>query len=783
VKTEYHVPCGVSFIVVRSDGKLTGPFNYRGPDAVYAFLTRLQKEEKEMREDMADKRPLVMSPQDWQEYRKAVECHICNKGLVRDQYCDSMAVYDYDSGKYCGQNHRSCYHQAAKNKYTPKERRQLKDAIDEWIARTQETCLFCAEPLLVANFKDSVRDHDHMTGKYRGAAHNQCNFKLKLNAKTVPIPVVFHNLKGYDGHLLMQAMAKVRGEIRCLPTNTEKYMSFTLGNLRFIDSVNFVQSSLDKLVKGSEEFPIMEMMVAEENKRKLLLQKGIYPYEYMDSFERFDETQLPEKEKFFSSLSGKGITDDEYAHAQKVWETFGCQTMGDYHDVYLTTDVLLLADVFENFRKVCQGKYGLDPAHYYSAPGLSWDALLKKTGVELELLTDLDMHLFIERGMRGGISMVGKRHAKANNPLAEGYNPEEPTNYITYLDANNLYGWAMSLPLPKSKFHWKRVMPTEAQIMKLKQDAKKGWILEVDLEYPEELHDVHYSYPLAPEKKVTDPRQMSEYQHKLMADLGIKPTNTEKLVPTLEDKEKYVLHHRNLQLYLRLGMRLKKVHRVLEFDQESWMEPYIRINTEFRKQAKSDFETNFFKLMNNSLFGKTMEDKRNRVDVKIVRSWEDDKVRKLISDPSYSSFTLFSNDLAGIHMHKRRLVLDKPVYTGMTIVDISKTLMYEFYYDYLKARYGLRCNLIYTDTDSLLLHIQTDDVYEHLKEHKYLYETSNYPKDHPLYDDTNKKALGKMKDECGGEVIEEVVVLRSKMYSIKKSKENIKKAKGVTKKM
>jgi len=161
--------------------------------------------------------------------------------------------------------------------------------------------------------------------------------------------------------------------------------------------------------------------------------------------------------------------------------------------------------------------------------------LLKKTGVELELLTDLDMHLFIERGMRGGISMVGKRYAKANNPLVEGYNPAEPTTYISYLDANNLYGWAMSLPLPESGFDWKRAMPTGEQIMK-KRDVRKGWILEVDLEYPEELHDAHYSYPLAPEKKVTDPRKMSEYQHKLMADLGIKPPNTEKLVLTLEDK-------------------------------------------------------------------------------------------------------------------------------------------------------------------------------------------------------------------------------------------------------
>ena len=200
--------------------------------------------------------------------------------------------------------------------------------------------------------------------------------------------------------------------------------------------------------------------------------------------------------------------------------------------------------------------------------------------------------------------MASKRYAKANNPRVKGYDPSQPTNYITYLDANNLYGWAMSQPLPKKNFHWKRVMPTEEQIMKMKPHSKKGWILEVDLEYPAHLHDAHNDYPLAPEKKVIKPEQMSEYQRRLMADLKIDAPSTEKLVLTLEDKEKYVVHYKNLKFYLSQGMRLKKVHRVLEFDQEPWMEPYIRMNTEFRKQAKSDFETDFYKLMNNSVLAR-----------------------------------------------------------------------------------------------------------------------------------------------------------------------------------
>ena len=206
------------------------------------------------------------------------------------------------------------------------------------------------------------------------------------------------------------------------------------------------------------------------------------------------------------------------------------------------------------------------------------------------------------------------------------------------------------------------------------------------------------------------------------------------------------------------------------------------MNTEFRKQAKTDFETKFYKLMNNSVFEKTMENLRNRVEVQIVRAWEVNKIRKLVSDPSFHSFELFSHDMAGVHMNKKRLVLNKPVYTGMTILDTSKLLMYDFYYNHLKAWYGEKCELIYTDTDSLLLDIQTEDVYKDMKEHSWLYDTSNYPQDHPLYDVRNKKVLGKMKDECGGEPIEEVVALRPKMYSIKKAGSGIKKAKGVNKK-
>ena len=160
----------------------------------------------------------------------------------------------------------------------------------------------------------------------------------------------------------------------------------------------------------------------------LLLQKGVYPYEYMDSFDRFQETELPLIEKFHSSLTDESISQKDYQHAQKVWKAFSCETLGDYHDLYLKTDVTLLADVFQTFRRTCMNAYKLDPLHYLTAPGLSWDALLKYSNINLELLTDIDMHMFIEKGMRGGISMVSKRHAKANNPHTADYDPEKDNN-------------------------------------------------------------------------------------------------------------------------------------------------------------------------------------------------------------------------------------------------------------------------------------------------------------------------------------------------------------------
>ncbi|XP_020912011.1 uncharacterized protein LOC110249773 [Exaiptasia diaphana] len=637
-----------------------------------------------------------------------------------------------------------------KFKFTKKVSKSKKDTIS---FKNATHCHICEGEL----GEDKVLDHCHLTGKYRGAAHNECNLQYRIPKF---FPVIFHNLSGYDSHLFIKNLGKSKGKINCIPNNEEKYISFTKQivvdtftnkegkqvdvkrDIRFIDSFKFMSTSLDSLVSNLSTESFKNLTTYYEGEQlQLLLRKGVFPYDWFGDFDKLNATQLPPKEAFYSRLNDTDISEEDYQHAQKVWEAFEMKTMRDYHDLYLESDVLLLADVFENFRNVCLENYGLDPTWYYTAPGLAWDAALKITKVKLELLTDYDMLLMIEKGLRGGVSMISNRYGKANNPYMKEYDPDLPTKYITYLDANNLYGWAMSKPLPTHGFRWM----TDQEITGWKNHPR---ILEVDLEYPLHLHDLHNDYPLAPE--------------------SVKVDKVEKLIPNLNNKTKYVVHHETLKLYESLGLKVTKIHRGITFEESDWLKPYIDLNTNLRAKATNDFEKDFFKLMNNSVFGKTMENIRNRVDIRLVTN--ETQAKKLISKPNYQHRTIFCENLAAIHMKKTKLVFDKPVYLGMSILDLSKTLMYGFHYNYIKPKYGEKAKLLFTDTDSLAYEIETEDFYKDIsKDIQAKFDTSNFPKDHPsgIEVGVNKKVIGKFKDEAGGQQLTEFVGLRAKLYSYK----------------
>ena len=563
-----HKPSGFGYkVVCHYDKKYSKPaVIYRGENVIQKFYQNLSEEVLYCQKIITEKakRRLVMTKKDEEDFQKAKKCWICQR------------------------------------QYKPDEGENI-----------------------------PVRDHCHMTGKYRGSAHKTCNFRLQISAERIKIPVIFHNLKGYDGHLIIEGMGDIirendlRGEeplnIDVIASNAEKYITFKIGkHLKFIDSYQFMASPLANLAKNlpAEKYIYTSEAFSGE-KLALMKEKGVYPYDYMDSFQKFSQTQLPKRDDFYSLLTDEEISDSEYTHAQKVWETFEIENMGQYHDLYLKSDVLLLADIFQNLREQYLDTYGLDPAHYVSLPSSSWDAMLKMTGVRLDLLSNVDMLNFIEKGMRGGISTITHRYALANNKYMKNYDPERESSYIPYLDANNLYGWAMIQKLPTGDFRW-IPSPEYINLDSYDENSAKGLILEVDLEYPPELHRLHNDYPLAPEKMVVREEMLSDYCRRIQVRERIKTGHVEKLVPNLRDKERYVLHYRNLQLYLSLGLKLKKIHRALQFSQSNWLAEYIDFNTLKRVKAKNAFEKDFFKLANNSVFGKTMENKRKRCNIQLV---------------------------------------------------------------------------------------------------------------------------------------------------------------------
>ncbi|XP_065193177.1 uncharacterized protein LOC135824374 [Sycon ciliatum] len=588
VRTARHVPCSIRYAAIRSNGEVRGEFDDCSENAIHNFFDSLKELEGSIQEDLADIRPIRMTAELELEFQNAVNCWICDEVLGEDR----------------------------------------------------------------------VRDHDHLTGNYRGAAHYQCNIQLSIYPDRQIIPVVFHNLKGYDAHHLIAhiGMTEVEeveyedsnqrkrikkvGEISVIANNMEKYISFKWRQYRFIDSMAFLNSSLDSLVSKTLEdaFKLTRTLAHHD----LLLRKGVYPYEYMDSFARFDETQLPPKSAFESSLTGEGISDADYAHAQNVWQVSSlCLAPQNFPDAML-------------FALLCS----------------------------------------------------------------------------TYLS------------MPTSEFAW--CDKNLSEILAHPVDSSTGFIVECDLEVPSSLHYYFNDYPLAPEVMRTFSDKLSPYQQALVEELKVSAVDGVKLTPSLLPKSKYVLHYRTLQLYSRLGMVVTAVH----------------------------------KLMNNSVFGKTMENVRNRTRIDLLREESEEQVLRAVSKPTYVRHDIFPNGLVGIEKQHTEIKLNKPVYVGMSILDLSKVHMYSFYYDVLKEQYGSRIRLLYTDTDSVIVHITTGDVYAEMD--LSLYDTSNFPTDHPQYTSANKKVVGKFKDELGGKSMVEFVGLRSKMYSYI-GQESAKRAKGVRK--
>lgn len=709
-----HEPsCFGYYICCSQDPTLNKYVTYRGPDCVKIFIERLIRDVKEIFDVQKLAKPLLkLSKHQEDQFHRDTVCHICHNLL----------------------------------------------------------------------FDDKVKDHDHFTGLFRGSAHNLCNL---LYRKCSFVPVIFHNLSGYDSHLFIRELANFEGEIKIIPQTKEKYLTLTKYlitddphcsiQIKFLDSFQFLNSSLDNLSQtlSAKDFKHLYQEFKNEDQFNLMRKKNIYPYDYVDSWSKYDDKSLPDRKEFFNSLTQEDISNDEYFQALHAWNIFNIQSLGEYTDLYLKSDVLLLCDVFENFRNTCLQYYKLDPAYYVTSPGLSWDAMLLCTNVQLELLHDIDMYQLLEKGIRGGLAQCSLRHAKANNKYLPDYDDRKETSYLVYLDCNNLYGFAMTKRMPISEFHFLNEKEmSNFNISDTNEDDEFGYILEVDLEYSNDLHVSHSDLPFASEKFIPP---------------GGK---TQKLIANLYDKHNYVIHYIHLKECIKQGLILKKNHKILSFRQDNYLKKYIDLNTQLRQKSTSAFEKDFFKLLNNAIFGKTIENKRKHVNVKLVTYWNDTKnktkkvlgAQELIAKPNFHSASVFSENFVAIQLKHEKVKLDRPIYIGFSVLEYAKTHLYQFHYNFIKKTYENNVKLCYTDTDSLLYLIHTDDFYEDMKEHLSEFDTSNFDVNNPYnIPMTNAKVPGLFKDEMGGDVIHEFVGLRAKLYCIKTAKVQIKKAKGVSK--
>lgn len=379
----------------------------------------------------------------------------------------------------------------------------------------------------------------------------------------------------------------------------------------------------------------------------------------------------------------------------------------------------------------------------------------------------------IEKGIRGGLAQCSLRNAKANNKYIPNFDESKPSSYLVYLDCNNLYSYAMRKKMPVADFVFLSEDEVEHfNIYNIPDDGELGYILEIHMMYPHQLHDQHSDLPFAPEK-FTPPGGKSE-----------------KSIASLYDKYRYVIHFGHLKECMNNGLVYKKIHRILRLRQDNFLQKYIDLNTRLRQSATTSFEKDFFKLLNNSVFGKTIENRRKQVTIKLVTTWNDSSnktnkyigAEKILIKSNVKTVSVFSENFVAVHLSPEKIQLDRPIYIGFTVLEFAKQHLYKFHYDFMKNKYNTHAKLCYTDTDSLLYHVYTDDFYKDIKNDLTKFDTSNFDDNNPYgMPKLNAKVPGLFKDELGGSIITEFVGLRAKLYCLKSFKTTIKKAKGVTK--
>lgn len=807
-----HMPCSFKYVILKY-GERWLEREYVGENAMRVFLDWIQEDYEKVYQELCQNEP--MTHIDWTDYNMTKNCRLCGvemfdmspKIKIPKAQVDDMIRCELDG--------------ELPEKYPTHITEKFKDYLPTKPPKDLQNTVKC-------------KDHDHMTGKYRQALCLSCNRQFQ---KRKYLPIFFHNLRGYDGHLIMQVLQQKDMVFQGVPLNREKMTVFSLRGkdfydkreICFRDSASFLPASLDSIVGTlyaccdpydpdwyKDDFKTVKSYIdgltpdiALRGKMfRLLRQKTMLPYECMTNLSWFDQTEIPPIEEFFSRIhyqkeSFDQLTDRERQGLEKKYklfveirQTFGCRTNKHSHDIYLNMDVYMLCDVLLNYRKINIQTHGLDPVHYMTGPQLFYDGMLKSYGQGIPLLTESqkDIYHMFEQSIVGGISLIRQRYALANNPYMPSkenaidkyyFDPTLPISYIIYVDMNSLYPTALCEKLPDGQLFEELDDITNLSLDEVCHivfsdlEGEYGYLCEIDCHVPDELHDLFNDLPPFPENCKITGSDMGRVQEGMMNVLGLdKHTyETYKLTPRLEPKKSHIIHSKFLKLFVDLGCKIDKFHRVIRFSQSVMFKDFVDGCVSRRQKSKTDFEKDYHKASMNMPIGKTVENKRKRCDIKIANSEKLNE--KYCHSPRQVWWKIINEECNIYHLIHEEIVLDRPIFIGWAVYQLSKYLMYDIYYNKFKSKWGNNMKLLMTDTDSFQIQVFTQDVYKDLMEihgEHNLMDWSNYDDSHPVFEgidnvkqfkNTNKKLCGFLKDEMGGSPIYEFAGLKPKSYSDK----------------
>lgn len=654
-------------------------------------------------------------------------------------------------------------------------------------------CGFCNRPFEPGDVR--CRDHCHIDGRYRRAAHRKCN--IEAGKRRNILPIFLHNFSKFDCRLLVRSLPLLnyKGNITALAKTRENYFYLQLGHkLRFMDSCLFMPASLASLVENLEveKQPLFQSMYPNAQLRQLCAQKLSFCHDYIVDFETYTQRYLPPKECFYSRLSREVVSDEAYETAQEVWRLFKCENIGDFSKRYCELDTNLLACTLQAFRDFCRKLHKLDVLQYLTLGHFSWNCALYHCKTKLQLVTCPTINDIFEQLLKGGFCGITEKLAQSNVPGTPGYDPEQEERHLLSLDCRNLYGYALSKALPSGDF----VFLSDSEVaqmqednfsvlQKLTLDSTVGYVLVCDLKFEDSLHDLFDSYPPAPVSTVIHENMVGPFMRKLMESVGRSARGNEastRLTASLYDRMSYPCYGLLLALYLRIGVKVTKVHKILKFSQQYVFRDYVRKNSEIRSQTENAFFKKMLKNLNNILYGKSVESVRNRINVQFFQ--EKDKFVKFASSAAYQGCTILAENFVIGSAKKINILLNKPSYMGAVVTEIARYQNYLFLYEYVyKIFTPLEVKTICYDTDSHLLYFRgVSDLYVRLALIKdEILDTSMFPKSHLMYSEKNKMVPGMFADETDGQECSLFIGLAPKLYYLERGnqKDGKKVAKGV----